>query len=752
MKKRLPKPPVPSARATPARPLPPGRRWLFRGVALLLPLGLLAALELALRLGGYGYDPHFFKHLQIGGTDYVVQNDDFSRLFFPAETARTPGPIRFPARKAPGTFRIFILGESAAMGDPEPAYGAGRYLEMLLRQKYPGTRFEIVNAAFTAINSHVILPIARECARQEGDVWIVYMGNNEMVGPFGAATVFGRRAPALPYVRLVTALRQTRTGQLIGNLAKRSGAGGAPGEWGGMQMSLNNEIPPDSPMKATVYRNFQKNLADIVRCGTGSGATVLLNTVAVNLRECPPFASLGNTNLPPAQRAQVDQWQTTARQHLDQGQPAAATALYAQAAGLDPRAADLQYAWGQSLLAQGQLPAAHEHLQAACDDDALPFRTDTRINALIRAEAETHNGPRLKLLDAASVLATNQPDGLCGLETFYEHVHFDFDGSYRLARAWADGIAPLLPPSPGPWASQAECETLLGLSDWNRAAILEHMAVRMLVPPFSSQADNAQRMRHLHDRAAALRGGMNAADAARARDNFERQLAAAPEDWLMHENYALFLQATGNLAPALAEWRRVHELIPQDYLSWFQMGRMLGGEGQWAEAEAALQQAVAMRPGLTEAWIELGSVQASREDYAGALASYTIALKQRPEDGRTRFRIGKVLAKLNRHAEAVEYYRAALKLNAEDWEPHYELGAELDAAGQLAAALTEFGAAARLKPDYSRAHFNYGVVLAKTRRYDEARQEFEATLRLEPDYATAQKYLAQLQGLKERAP
>jgi hypothetical protein len=66
-----------------------------------------------------------------------------------------------------------------------------------LRERFPGKKFEIVNTSITAINSHAILPIARECAAREGDVWIVYLGNNEMVGPFGAATVFGSQAPPL---------------------------------------------------------------------------------------------------------------------------------------------------------------------------------------------------------------------------------------------------------------------------------------------------------------------------------------------------------------------------------------------------------------------------------------------------------------------------------------------------------------------------------------------------------------------------
>ena len=76
-------------------------------------------------------------------------------------------------------------------------------MEVLLRERYPGVNFEVVNVAITAINSHVIVPIARECARYQGDLWIIYMGNNEMIGPFGAATVFGAKAPPWPLVRLV---------------------------------------------------------------------------------------------------------------------------------------------------------------------------------------------------------------------------------------------------------------------------------------------------------------------------------------------------------------------------------------------------------------------------------------------------------------------------------------------------------------------------------------------------------------------
>ena len=176
----------------PPSALTPRRRWLFHLLALIIPsLLLLGATEAALRVSHYGYDTHIFLPRLIHGQRVLIENDQFALRFFPPNLARTPEPLVMPAQKPVGTFRIFILGGSAALGDPEPAFGAGRYLQVLLRERYPSEKFEVINVAMTAINSHSVLPIARECARHQGDLWLVYMGNNEMVGPFGAVTVFG---------------------------------------------------------------------------------------------------------------------------------------------------------------------------------------------------------------------------------------------------------------------------------------------------------------------------------------------------------------------------------------------------------------------------------------------------------------------------------------------------------------------------------------------------------------------------------
>jgi hypothetical protein len=341
-----------------ALPLTPRRKWLFRFIALIvLPLLLLSGVETALRLAGYGHSTGFFKKNRLGQTDFLVNNEDFSLRFFPPQLARWANPFIFPAAKPPDTVRIFILGESAAMGDPEPAYGPARYLEMQLREGFPGEKFEIVNVAFTAINSHVIVPIARECAEHGGDVWIIYMGNNEMVGPFGPATVFGARSPPLPLIRLNLAIQKTRLGQWLVSLERKfNRADTNAASWGGMQMFLQNQVAPDNPSKENVYRNFEANLEDIVRVGLGSGARLLLNTVAVNLKDCPPFASVMNSNLTPGEHAQFDRLYVSGLQAEAQNDFAGAAELFGQVAKLDAKSAELQFHWGECLLAKRIFP------------------------------------------------------------------------------------------------------------------------------------------------------------------------------------------------------------------------------------------------------------------------------------------------------------------------------------------------------------------------------------------------------------
>ena len=163
--KSVPDAPAPAARGS----LTGWRRNLARAaVAVLGPLVVLTLLELGLRLVGYGHATSLFVRMEDGET--LTTNRRFLWRFMKRETGVPPYPVTMPATKPSGTIRIFVLGESAAQGTPAPAFGFGRILEVMLQRQFPERRFEVVNVAQRGVNSHVILPIARECARYAPDL------------------------------------------------------------------------------------------------------------------------------------------------------------------------------------------------------------------------------------------------------------------------------------------------------------------------------------------------------------------------------------------------------------------------------------------------------------------------------------------------------------------------------------------------------------------------------------------------------
>lgn len=740
----------------PATPLPAHRKWLFRLAALVvLPLVLLGGGEAALRLAGYGYDPHFFKPTRIGQEDFLVENDQFGLSFFPPDISRSPAPVVMRARKPPGVYRIFLLGESAALGDPRPAFGPGRYLQALLRERFPSARFEVVCVAMTAINSHALLPIARECARHQGDLWIIYMGNNEMVGPFGAVSVFGPQAPRAAFVRLGLAIQRTRLGQALVALGRRlRGRSSEESSWAGMEMFLKSQIAPEDRRKETVYQNFRENLDDILQVGLRSGAKVVLSTVAVNLKDCPPFASWPDTNLPAADRAACVQLSAEASAAEAQDRFADAAQLSERAARLDSRSAAWQFRWAEDLLRLTNATAALPHFAASRDLDALPFRADSRINALIQAAGQQPAGAHLLFCDAVGSLASASPEGIPGAESFYEHVHLNFDGNYRLARAWANEVERFLPAAltngaSADWATQDVCERRLGLTDWNRVAVIQDVIRRMHQPPFTGQSNRARRLASLQAWEQAVRQRMDTNAAARARAVYLAALKQAPDDHRLHENFAEFLEAVGDLPLATAEWQQVCDLIPQHHLAFFQVGRLSARQGRMAEAETALRRAVTLRPDLSAGWFELGRLHAAEGRFAVALADFERSRRLVPQYDRVYYEIGLVYSKLNRGAEAINSFRQALRLDPNSWEARSRLGEELAFAGQVAAARSEFEQVIRLKPDYALAHLNLGVALFKLRRVGEARQQFAEALRLDPQNQRAADYLRQLDPVKQ---
>lgn len=732
-----------------------GRRWVFRLLAgVLVPLILLVGAEVGLRLADYGFSTAFFKPLERGGERMLVENDKFGWRFFPPAVARSPAPVVMPARKAPGTCRILVFGESAALGDPRPAYGFSRYLEVLLRERLPEGRFEVVNVSMAAISSHVVREIARECAAHDADVWVVYMGNNEYYGPFGAGTVFGAQAPSLGVVRARLAIERTRLGQWLGALARR-GQPPAVTNWSGLRMFLGQELGAADPRRAVVQANFAANLEAILRYGTGSGARVLLSSMAVNLRECGPFASRHGSQLAAADQEDWTGLYETAGKLQAAGEAAAAGTLLRKAVEESPDHAEARFRLAEAEAALTNGPAARAEYQRAVDLDALPFRADSRLNAILREAAGRQARRGVVWVDAAGVLDAAAPEGVAGAEAFHEHVHLRFDGNYVVARAFADAVLPLLPAAMtnragAAWASQEVCERRLGLTDWNRHAVVEGVLGRVIEPPFTNQLHASERLGRLWRELEEIRARMEPSAQAEARALYEDAIRRSPQDHRLHENFAEFLEMTGELRDAAGEWVRVRELIPHHFAGWYHSGRLLARSGDAAAGLAALGESLRLRPDLVEAMLEVAGLEAAEGRLEAALARCDAALVLRPGEARPYIRRADVLARLKRRDETVASLREAVRVQPSSWEARYLLGVELAVDSQLREAEAEFAEVVRVRPNHVLARVNLGVALAKQARFDEAEAQFEEVLKLDPVNARALQSLEMIQQLRER--
>jgi tetratricopeptide (TPR) repeat protein len=606
--------------ANAGRPFSRQRVWLFRAIAILGgPVLFLGLLEFGLRALGYGYNPHVTVPCEIEGKPHLGENAKFGWRFFPPTLAREFEPFVLPAHKRADTCRIFVLGSSAAQGAPNNAFRFGRILEMMLRDRFPGLRFEVVTAAMAAINSHVILEIAKDCARYEPDLFVVYMGNNEVVGPYGPGTVLTPALSDLHLIRLGIALRATKLGQLVSNIGGSRG----PGKdkllsWRGMQMFLGEQVRADDPRLKTTYSHFQRNLEDICQAAASGGAQTVLCTVATNLRDCPPFASLHRPGLT---AQQLTDWDAACKEGMVaemQGKHAEAIAPYLRAAEIDDSYAELQFRLGTCYELTGDDAKATDCYVKARDLDTLRFRADTRINEVIRTVAERRKSQGGWLADVARAVDANSPHGLAGEEFFHEHVHLTFRGAYVVARAVLEQVEPRVAERfrekaqlRGEAPTCDQCAERLGYNEWSRAKTLDMVLRGFLVkPPFTNQLGHKEQMDHLNRQLQDWQTALTPDALAGIGERYRAAIAKAPADWRLRWDYGQMLaEDLKQYDAALEQYRIVQGLLPHCYLPHDSLASVLRAKGDLAGAIAEYEKLLAIKPGRT--WLRSFSARRS---------------------------------------------------------------------------------------------------------------------------------------------
>jgi len=672
--------------------------WKKLLLSVSLPVVIFVGGEFSLRAVGFGQPLTFF--IRDSHPGYLRTNPNFTSLFFPASFGLKPENFRIAEKKDPNTYRVFVIGESAAMGVPEPGFGLTPQLQAQWRAAYPTRNVEVYNLGVTAINSHCVRLIAAEALQLQPDLLVVYMGNNEVVGPYGPSSGANVSSLSLQLIRASLWIRSTRTGQLVQRLASKLVARGqgAP-EWRGMEMFMGRTVSAQDPRLNRVYQNFQANLNDILSAAAERGIPVALCTVAVNVRDCSPFASVHRPQLSAVQLRSWEEASHAAEEAIELERLTEARKFLEAALTIDPEYAETHYKLGLVLAQLNESQQARAEYFSALQLDALRFRADARINELVRQAARAF--PNVTLVDTAVALgsAPASSEALAGRKYFFEHVHLTWEGNYALAAAIRNAFA-LGGDRPSTAALDAnEVAKRVGFTEAGRADQLLRMNELTGRPPFTGQATYArdralaqeQMSATLHrvETPSALQECLAVVSSAAANDSANPFLP-------FHQ--AQLQSRLGRLDEALQSNRRASELAPESPELLAQRAYLLMQTKSFAEAETILRRSQKEFPYyfqtyglLAQFWAESGRVR------EGA-AWFAELVKQMPGSRAALEMYGQLLNASGEEAKAETVWKQALALTPDSEGSLMPLVQRLLGSGRVEEAIDLLERAYRYNP------------------------------------------------------
>jgi tetratricopeptide (TPR) repeat protein len=724
--------------------------------------------ELVLSLIGYGHPQSFFIPWRVSGQRFYLANARYGEHFVPKELSRTPEPCVI-GPKSDSTIRIFVLGSSAAYGDPEPAYGFCRQLELLLNEHADGRSFEVVNAAMTAMNSHVVRRIARDCARHQPDLFLVWMGNNEVVGPYGPPTLPKTLYASRRFINAcITAKKETATGQFLKNLSQAVRTRGQPEkQWQGMEGFLTSRITADDLKLQDCYRHFRDNLRDIIRTAHRCGAGVILCTVPTNLRSCAPFGSQHKAGLTTDQIAQWDRAFQEGRGLEQAGDSAGALSAYEKARQIDDSYAELAFCMGRCLETLGKADEAQRRFLEARDRDVLRFRADSPILRIIREGAQAHAAQGVRLLDLEAlpvgwvlnprVHPTDAPEPR-GLRThptdlFVDHVHLGFRGNFLAARAALSLVREMMSQTGLREPTRSEEELL----DWCGQRLLYDgheqyrlamvMYRRKTLPPFAGQIDHDDELKSLYEELIQLRRAEQTTQ--ESETAYLDAIRQRPHDTYLILRHGQFLAGAGRLREAIETYRRALAVRPFDVQIREALARLLAQSSMRNEAVKV----------LTSKDTPDGY---SHRDALLLLGAHCAASGNIPEAAAIHEELGRLDPKnvdvlVNRAAAALHagdlaamkrHLDRALALDPASVEALTNMGNYYAKQEQPREAAQWFAKAVQADPHSPLARFGLALQSVRLGRMDEALEHATRTVMLEPDFLEAHLLLA---GLHDRA-
>ncbi len=431
----------PSDRAS----LSPTKRRLFLAITVALPFLVLAAAEFILRSFGWGGYPAWIRaagELPSGETLCLVEPAASKPYFFANPTR--PGyadQTNFVMPKPADTVRIFLIGESAAKGYPQPRnLAVSSFLQSMLADAWPEKKVEVINLGTTAVASFPLVYQVRDALQFSPDLFIFYTGNNEFFGAYGTASI--NAAGSLPpwALRGMRAARGLALVQVLDSWLYR----GADENQSLMEEMIGQTvIPADSPLREAAARNLASHLGTMLDDVRAAGIPALVCTTASNESGLAPLGDDDVSGLDENQQREVRRLLGAAADAADRDDFTVAVTLLRQAVQLAPRHARARFLLGQVLARADEPALARTAFLEARDLDTMPWRPISLTEQAIRNTALTKGAI---LCDIAEIFRRESPDGASGWELLDDHVHLSLSGQALAARAMVGAMVNLAAP------------------------------------------------------------------------------------------------------------------------------------------------------------------------------------------------------------------------------------------------------------------------------------------------------------------
>ena len=430
---------TPTTTSTTTPTISPARRRVFILITIALPFIALAVVEIALRLFGFGGYPPFIRSVGTltQGEQLCIVEPAASKPYFFANPTR-PGYAEqssFIMPKPKDTLRIFIIGESAAKGYPQPRNLAmSEFLQTMLGDVLPQKRVEVINLGTTAVASFPLVYQVQDALRYQPDWFVFYVGNNEFFGAYGTASINAAGTMPLWALKLMRAARGLALVQAVESVVR---AGADENRTLMEQMIGQTFIACDSPLREAAARNLQANLGDMLDQVKAAGVAALVCTTASNESGLAP---LGQDDVSNLSGAALEEFNELLRQAAacSSAQSAQAVELLGKAALLAPRSALTQFMLANAQANAGDLVAARKAFLLARDLDTMPWRP---ISVTEQAIRDTAAARRVLLCDIAFKFRNMSARGATDWELLDDHVHPSLQGQVQAARAMAQDVA-----------------------------------------------------------------------------------------------------------------------------------------------------------------------------------------------------------------------------------------------------------------------------------------------------------------------